>query len=189
MRRFFVAIILVLFATAAFAEVKVTVHKEYYDVPGTRKDEILENMKKHAPYKEDKFFVPAYIHPKLTYKFLLTKINGRCRVKDAIVQLEIFYKYPRLTQEPANKYARDWWTRQINGLITHEEIHGEIAIRGAHRVEEAILAMDNLDCATAKQDVMAVANRLNYQSNDEQAQYDIKTMHGLRQFLYKGPSE
>lgn len=189
MRRFYLAMLLVLFASVAFAEVKVTVQKDYYDVPGSRKDEILENMKKHAPFKEGKFFVPAYIQPKLRYKFLLGKTNGRCQVKDAIVELEIFYKYPRLSETPANKYASDWWRRQINGLITHEEVHGDIAIRGAHRLEKALLAMDDLDCETAEQQVIEMAKQYNIQSSEEQASYDRRTKHGLRQFLYKEPPE
>jgi|GEM_PF-2070113 len=189
MKQFLFALAILLGTTTAYAEVKVTVQKEYYDVPGRRKDEIIRSMEKHAPYRKGKFFVPAFIQPKLRYKFSLKQKDGRCAVDEVIVHLDIVYKYPRLSEKPANKYASDWWSRQINGLITHEEVHGDIAIRGAHRFEKKLLSLDNMNCATAKQHVMDTANTFNQLTITEQKDYDSKTKHGIRQFLYKGPSE
>lgn len=189
MRQLLLTIVCLLYASAAAGEVKIEVQKEYYDVPGARKDQIIRNMEKHAPYRMGKFFVPAFVQPKLNYKFRLKKENGYCAVDDVIVYLHIIYKYPRLSEKPANKYASDWWNRQINGLITHEEIHGDIAIRGAHRLEQELLSLDNLNCEKAKQQVMETANRFHELTSTEQKDYDSKTKHGIRQFLYKGPNQ
>jgi len=184
MKQLILALAILLTASIANAEVIIKERNTYYTVPGTRKGEIIRNMERYAPFREEKFYVPAFMKPDLRYEYHWEKKGDRCAVTDVTIYLTITYKYPRLAQEPAASYIKEWWESLMQEYKIHEELHGEIAIEGAHKLEKALLRLDDMNCESAKETIAKTARYFNRQTQKKQEEYDRITNHGMTQDEY-----
>ncbi|QGY40906.1 DUF922 domain-containing protein [Pseudodesulfovibrio cashew] len=185
MKRISILLLLILFATPAFAEVVEEEIKDYYSIAGVTRTEILRNLQRRAPYKQAGSFVPAFTQTDLKYQIRLKQQGGRCGVDKVTVFLNLTYKYPRLAQHQSTN-TRLWWRDIIKHYTIHEEIHGAISRKWAKELDRTLLSLTDLNCETAWQTIKARASYINRQLQKEQQEYDRITEHGQKQYRYKG---
>lgn len=184
MKKLLLIILVLIVPSTAMAEVVITVQKEYYAVPGTTKHELLRNMEAYAPERKGDYYVPAFTLPQIQYRYELKGQNGRCYVSRVEIHLNLVYRYPKLAQTPTSDYVKRWWDELVQRYVIHEEIHGEIAINGAHEMERELLSLDDLNCDVAHQEVENRAAFLAREMQRDQEDYDRQTRHGMQQENY-----
>lgn len=184
MRKFIALLFLLLLTSPADANVIVSVQTEYYGVPGKTKSELLRNMEAYAPERMGDYFVPAFTLPQVSYSYRWRQKDGRCSMSDVKIHLNLVYRYPRLAETPSSDYVQQWWDDLVNRYIIHEEIHGDIAIQGAHEMERELLSMEDMECGVIQQEVENRAEFLMREINRDQQDYDRVTRHGMQQENY-----
>jgi len=104
--------------------------------------------------------------------------DGRCRLDQAEVTLDVAITLPRLTKThevPPALLQR--WQRYIRALKAHEATHARIA----HEGREAMLrAIQRADCASAPEAAREAAAELERWSQD----YDRATRHGVTEGVH-----
>lgn len=186
MKRLLITILAALFLAApAAADVVKTVSTEYYTVKGKSPKAIYEELKRHSPLNEGAQTYQANTRTSIKYNYKWEKRGGKCTMKDATVYLHLTYLYPRLTHSVDRK-TRNWWKSFLGKLEEHELIHGEISIKAAHEMSDALEALGTMDCNNFKATVKSRADRIMEKLKKAQVIYDQLTEHGLKQERNRG---
>lgn len=182
----FLLIFTILSASCAFAEVIVTNGTEQYVVSGTSPKSILANLRSSTPLKRagGKTY-QANAATGIRYTFKWKERDGQCTVTDFTVRVHINYLYPELAHS-VNAKTRAWWNELLDQLRIHEEIHGQISIKAAHELDDALGHFQSEDCLNFKSIVKNRANRLIDELWQRQRDYDELTEHGLHQARNQG---
>lgn len=136
--RVLVAGALVAFASAAQAEVKVSVEKTYYNISGKTGTALLDAMDRKGPKHGFLTRAIAQTRYSVTWEIEWAQAGNTCKVRAANAGLDIKYMYPRVAGAmPAALQKR--WNRFFAGVRTHEEVHGRIAREMVVAAEKRLL--------------------------------------------------
>lgn len=146
---------LVAFASAASADIKVSVQKTYYKISGRTGAALLEAMDRSGPKHGFLTRAIAQTRYSVTWKIDWLQSGDTCKVRAAKAGLDIKYMYPRIAGGvPAGLEKR--WTRFFAGVRKHEEVHGRIAREMAAAAEKVVLgfsAGNDRSCTRSKREV------------------------------------
>lgn len=159
---------LILFSTPSLAEVIVTEQIDHFTASGRNKREISNSIAANSPMRGKKSFALATTQSDFRYEYSFSKSGGRCNVDTVTIYLDLVYTYPRLTNK-VSKRTEAWWKRQQAVLEKHELTHGEISKHFARRLERVILAMDDLNCSTMREEIL---RRARYYSRAMEKEHD-----------------
>ena len=145
---------------------------DYYEVSGRTVAQIRASAMRAAPID------PASGHPVAgSTRWRLdwdapTGPDGRCRLDQAEVTLDVAITLPRLVEtDHVPPAVRQRWQRFVTAIKAHEATHARIA----HEGREAMLrAIQHADCESAHQAAADAAAELDRWSAD----YDRATRHG-----------
>lgn len=174
-----------LLTTPTKAEVFINEQDTYYSVPGSTKGQIIRNMERYAPFHKEKFYVPAFALPQISYNYSWVVNGGYCDVSEVEVHLNITYTYPQLEESPSS-YVQEWWDELVERYVIHEEIHGDIAIQAAEKLEGKLLSVQEVNCDDIQEVVEQKVNYYVRQMNKKQDEYDRITNHGMDQQDFRG---
>lgn len=187
MKRILVTLLTILLtASSAFADVVITVSKDYYEVDGTDIPTIVTNLKQKSPLKGTGRTYTAETRTKIEYKYRIERKGNICRVQRMTIYLHLTYFYPKLKHSVDYK-TRNWWKTMFGKLENHELIHGDISTRNVHEIDAALRGLQARDCNELKAKVKAISQQHVDKMRKQQVAYDKLTDHGLRQELYTGP--
>ena len=145
----------------------------YYDVSGRTVEQIRASGRKLAPI-DPMTGMPVVGYTRWHHDWDAPDgPDGRCRLDQAEVTLDVVITLPRLidTHQVPPALLRSW-TRFISAAKAHEATHARIA----HEGREAMLrAIQSADCESAPEAAADAAATLNQWSAD----YDEATEHGL----------
>lgn len=137
----FLAFSPIVLANAASADVKVRTSTAYYQISG--KDGKALNQSMLDGGKSRIKLTHAIAATETTMDFTEPKlevVDGKCKITDVDVILNIKYIYPKWSgRSGASSEMRKRWDAFWAELKRHEENHGKIAIAGAKRFEKALL--------------------------------------------------
>ena len=184
-RLLFTLCTLMLLATPALADVVKTVSNEYYVVEGRNPKTIYLNLKRQSPLNEGYKTYQANTQTELKYNFKWRKRGNTCTLEKVTIFLHLTYKYPKLAHSVDNK-TRKWWKKFMTKLEEHELIHGQISIKAAHELDDALRAFDYTDCINFKAELKKRATRIINKMMRAQKDYDKLTEHGLKQERNRG---
>lgn len=175
------------FALPCWADVVTTTNTEYYSVDGVSRNEIVKNLKKQSPIKQNGKTFYGHTQSKIRYDLSWVRRGKQCTIKKITIHLTITYKYPKLTQRPNTKTMK-WWKKNLKGLEEHELIHGKIALDGAKALDRTFKDLKKYDCTNIKSKVKALGKYNLQELRKKQKAYDSLTKHGLKQDRYMGQS-
>lgn len=165
---------LVAFASAAAAEVKVSVQNSYYKISGKNGAALLEAMDRAGPKHGFLTRAIAQTRYSVTWKIEWAQSGDTCKVRGADAELDIKYMYPRVAGGvPSALETR--WTRFFSGVRKHEEVHGRIAREMVAAAEKVVLrfAMKNdRTCTKSKREVKRRVEEIYARYEAKQVQFD-----------------
>jgi predicted secreted Zn-dependent protease len=151
--RVLVAGVLVAFASAAAAEVKVSVQKTYYKISGKTGAALLDAMDRSGPKHGFLTRAIAQTRYAVTWQIEWAQAGNTCKVRAANAELDIKYMYPRVAGGvPAPLERR--WDRFFSGVREHEEVHGRIAREMVVAAEKRVLGFsmkNDRSCASRRE--------------------------------------
>ena len=146
----------------------------YYAVGGTTPAQIRARLNARAPASPDGFHGDAFTRWSFRWRWP-GSADGRCRVNEATVTLQIAVSFPRWTHPKAASAAvAAAWARYARALARHEQGHVDYAL--AH-YPAVVRAIRHATCRTA---AAAVQRQLDVISRHDVA-YDAATQHGATQ--------
>ena len=175
------------FALPCWADVVTTTKTEYYLVDGVKRNEIVKNLKRQSPIKQDGKTFQGHTRSKIRYDLSWVQRGTKCTIKKITIHLTITYKYPKLSRRPDTKILK-WWKKHLKKLEKHELIHGKIALDGAKDLDRAFKHLKKYDCANIKNKVKALGKNNLQETKRKQVAYDSLTKHGVKQERYMGQS-
>lgn len=138
MRRLsFACAVLVAFAGAASAGVKVTEKVRTYTIPGNSGEALLEAMDRGGPKHGFLTRAIAQTSYAVSWKMEWGETAKACRVKRADGLLAITYTFPQASGAMSPKMKRKWQDF-LGGVRKHERVHGEIARRMVRAAEKSV---------------------------------------------------
>jgi predicted secreted Zn-dependent protease len=153
--RALVAGALVAFASAAAAEVKVSVQNSYYKISGKTGATLLEAMDRHGPKHGFLTRAIAQTRYSVTWQIEWAQSGDTCKVRGADADLDIKYMYPRVSGGVPSAMEKRW-NRFYAGVRKHEEVHGRIAremVAAAERVVLGFSMKNDRTCTKSKREV------------------------------------
>jgi len=176
---FFLASFLVM-GPIAWAKPVITTRYEYYDIGGSTKQELRDQLRKVGPHRGGE--TVAYTEQNISYNYQ-TGGMGACGVVSYQVTMAIVYHMPRW-QQAANSSSplAQEWNKFVQALQIHEDGHAQNARDTAQAVDKAIAAIPAFsDCRRTKSAVVVAAQKAISQCDRLDTEYDQKTMHGIKQ--------
>ncbi len=173
MKTLLFSLLLITFATPGLAEVIVTEKVTYFTVSGRNPKQISRSMQQNSPVKGKKSFAAATTRTQINYEFNWKKRGKRCSIEKVKLYLNLTYTYPRLVTTPDRKTDK-WWKEQLKIYIRHEREHGNISKRTAHEIDRQLRQMDDLNCATMKEEVKRRVKYFTRKMNDRHDEFDRK---------------
>lgn len=187
MRPFFAVCFLfaLLIVPEAWAKPKETVTVQYYDIEGSRKKDLIKEMKKKG-VKEKNGRFHAHTNWRVNWNYRYAPASDGCRIHSVTTDLVIHYVFPRWT--PPEGVSPDLvrkWESYYSALKTHEDGHAEIGRKAALAVEAALPRLGKgLSCGQIQGAVDAEGERILNQYREEEADYDALTRSGRTQGAY-----
>ncbi len=164
-------------------EVQVSRRNETYPVTGRTAVELRRSMEQHA--------ASSWPDPRAVG---LTEaripIEGRCQeysdggaLRDATIALSLVVHLPAWqNSEVAPAALRRSWDKFLRALTAHEEGHVEIAIKHANALRDDLAAMKPEEsCEAFMTKFQERTSAAQARMDKEQAEYDAKTEHGIKQ--------
>ena len=176
---FFSAFFLVM-GSVAWAKPVITTRYEYYDIKGSTKQELRDQLHKVGPHRGGETVAYTEHHSSYNYQ---TGGTGACGVVSYQVTMAIVYHMPRW-QQAANSFSplAQEWNKFVQALQIHEDGHVQNARDAAQAVDKAIADIPAFsDCRRTKSAVVAAAQKAISQCDRLDTDYDQKTMHGIKQ--------
>lgn len=172
-------------AQNVWAKPKENVTTEYYDIQGTRKKDLIKEMKKKGAKKTSGRF-HAHTDWRVNWNYRYAPASDGCRVHTVTTDLQVHYFFPRWVpgaDVPAKLVSE--WERYFSALKLHEEGHAEIGRKAAREVEKVFAGMGKgLSCGEIQGAVDAAGSKILKQYREEEADYDASTKNGRTQGAY-----
>lgn len=178
---FFLTALSFLYFPAAYGEPEVSVRAEYYRVEGNTVEELSNAMKRNAPAKMGEHFGSTKWNVIWDYKSLTEE--GVCSVTTVNVKLEVVFYLPEWKDAAAgDKKVRRKWEKFMKKLQNHEDGHKKIGVEAARKIEKIFNQSGNFkDCQELDLVLNRSAQAVMTEKRAEEARYDLRTRHGLRQ--------
>lgn len=161
--------------------VTVATHLQYYDVDAATLGEIRSTMRAMGPRVRGRAWSAA---TRWRYRWTYgTDARGiACRPDNVRVHLELTITYPRWnpTASPDSALV-NWWYAFNAGLAEHERGHGQLALRVAGELVNAIRDVSAVTCAMLGEKVGLAGQRVVTDGNRRQQDYDAATRNGATQ--------
>jgi predicted secreted Zn-dependent protease len=164
----------VISAAPAGATAKVSVRTEHYRISGQTGLALLDQMDRRGPKHGFMSRAIAQTRYSMNSSADWEWANGVCRARDVSVELAITYVYPRPTGAvPAQLKRR--WSRFMQGVVAHEEMHGKIAKQmavAASRTIQRLAVRDDRNCSRVQREMKRQVNAVVAQYEARQEQFD-----------------
>ncbi|PCJ22725.1 MAG: hypothetical protein COA96_13565 [SAR86 cluster bacterium] len=172
MRAIFVLLILGLSQSSLAGK---STRTEYYAIFGSTASELLNEMSSKGPEGFD-----GLTHHETRYSYRTKMINGRCRISQRSMDLDIIYTMPRWeNQASADTKLQTRWKAWYRLLEQHEQRHGAIAESGYADILSGWQRIGSSDnCQDIKNQVEQVYNSIRARVRQQNAEYDQTTNHG-----------
>lgn len=181
MQRVLAAFLTLLFLAApSAADTIQTVSTQYYTVKGTNPIAIATDLKKNSPLNKGWNKYSANTRTDIKYSYKWERRGNRCTMKEVKVFLHLTYLYPKLARS-VDRRTRNWWKEIVAKLEEHERIHGDISIKAAHELNDALESIQSENCINFKAIVKNRVNRIMKKLKQDQIAYDKLTEHGIKQ--------
>ena len=173
-------LLLALLASAAVAEPLVRVHTSYYYIDGPSATVLAAQLDNNGPVGADGNHHPGRTRWDIQWKLRSQQQGNACGMKEAAVAVGIAQTLPKWRGEGKGATGlRALWTRFVDALQRHEDVHKQHGIKAAKEIEAAVLALKPAsNCEDLESAANARAQEIvsKYKSLDEA--YDKKTDHG-----------
>ena len=169
-----------LISSVVLAKPVITTRYEYYDIKGSTKQELRDQLRKVGPHRGGE--TVAYTEHNGSFNYQ-TGGTGACGVVSYQVTMAIVYHMPRWQQatNSSSPLAQEW-NKFVQALQIHEDGHAQNARDTAQAMDKAIADVPAFsDCRRTKSAVVAAAQKAISQCDRLDTDYDQKTMHGIKQ--------
>jgi len=177
------AVPLALLVTPAIAEPLVRVHTSYYYIDGPSATVLAAQLDQNGPVGSDGKHYAGRTRWDIQWKFRSEQLGTACSMKEVAVAVGIAQTLPRWRGEGKGASGLNGlWTRFIDALQRHEDVHKEHGLKAGKEIEVAALAVkpaSNCEDLEAAGNAAAQAVIAKYKALDEE--YDRKTDHGRSQ--------
>lgn len=175
----------VLIVPEVWAKPKETVTVDYYDIEGSRKKDLIKEMKKKG-VKEKKGRFHAHTNWRVNWNYRYAPASDGCRIHSVTTDLVIQYFFPRwIPPEGVSPDLVEKWESYYAALKAHEEGHAEIGRKAAREIEVLLPGLGKgLSCGQIRGAVDAEGERILNQYREEEADYDAITRSGRTQGAY-----
>lgn len=161
---------------------KQDIDTHYYQVYGYSAQEVRSQLNACGATSEGEAY-DAYTSYYINWAFNPKPVSGGCNITDLAVGAKIDYFYPKW-EDPGNTQGDlvERWQNYMANLITHEEIHKDIAISGAQAIFDTLSSLpDSSDCSEALTLAGDTAHALFTEYDNKNKAYDEETQHGATQ--------
>jgi predicted secreted Zn-dependent protease len=167
---------LLAFASAAQAEIKVSVQKTYYKINGKTGVALLEAMDRAGPKHGFLTRAIAQTRYSVTWQIEWTQAGDTCKVRAADADLDIKYMYPQVAGGVTAGLEKRW-SRFFAGVRKHEEVHGRIAREMVAAAEKLVLGFatkNDRTCSKSKREVKRRVEEIYARYEAKQIAFDKK---------------
>lgn len=153
---------------------------EHYPIFGTTGIALLNEMSAKGPQGYS-----GYTSHEYNYNYRTRMINGRCRLSQMSINLDITYTMPRWeNQSSADAALQDRWEAWYSVLEQHEQGHGAFTRAGYDDIlSEWRRIGTSENCQDIRSQVEQIYNTVRARVNQQNIEYDQVTNHGQSQGL------
>ncbi len=165
-------------APGGATSVRTTLAMAPYHVLGGTRSDILSSLRRNGPQVDGGLFF-GLTTTEIQYRFAYQEAPGACETRDARVDLSVTIRLPewQAPRDAPYELRRDW-LRFAAALRRHEEGHRDLAIEGAHRLQQALTGVRAATCDQAAALAGQRAERLQIEAGAQHRAYDERTGHG-----------
>jgi predicted secreted Zn-dependent protease len=172
---------LFLVGQAAHANVNEQFNYDYYTVNAEPNRTLLSVITEASPIHENGHTFHGHTSWYVKWHFHWHQAaDGRCRMTKVDTDLTATIQLPRLVNPTASQ--EEQFNRYLDALRTHELGHYENGKEAANEVDQAILALPEMEsCKKLESAANDLGHSILKQHNEKDVQYDAETQHGKTQ--------
>lgn len=181
MRILKIIILVLVFVSAAGAEVSEKVTYKIYTARQKSGVSLLDTLSRYSPIRHKGMIFHGYTAWHIDWKYRWDEdASGRCRITGNKTHLNAVITLPKLISSDAK--TKSEFSRYLQSLHTHELGHLQIAREAAGKIDRDILSLPAMtSCRLLEQTANQVGHKILEQARQKERTYDQETNHGASQ--------